>query len=770
MAEIRKVAVLGAGLMGSQIAAHVANAGVPVLLLDVEAPKAALDRLAKADPAPFMHPSAARLITVGAFATDLGGLAEVDWIIEAVIENVDIKRELYAKVDAARKPGSIVSSNTSTIPLATLLAGMSEAFVADFLVTHFFNPPRYMRLLEVVAGPATRAAALDSVVDFADTRLGKGVVLCHDRPGFIANRVGTYWLQCAISEAMARGLMIEEVDAVLSRPIGVPKTGVFGLVDLVGIDLIPLVGRSLAERLAPEDDYLRIHAESPLIADMIARGYTGRKGKGGFYRLNQTGGEKVKEAIDLATGEYRTAIKPSLDAVTAAGRDLRALFQHPDRIGAYARAVLAQTLGYAAALVPEIADDVTAVDEAMRLGYNWTQGPFELIDRIGADVLADALVEMGRPVPRLLDIARGRKFYRVEGARLEYLTVTGDYAPVTRRPGVQLLADAKRGREPLMKNGSASLWDVGDGVACFEFTTKMNTIDGDLLQMLGKSIEFVGKEVAAGRLKGLVIYNEGTNFSAGANLGLALFALNIALWPAVEDLVATGQTVYQALKYAPFPTVAAPAGMALGGGCEILLHCSAIQAHAESYIGLVEVGVGLIPGWGGTKELIGRWAADHALPSGPMPAVLKAFETIGTAQVSRSAALARDLHYLTPRDGVTMNRDRLLADAKARVLDLASDYRAPEPYALRLPGPSGRAAMVMAVEGMALSGRATPHDVTVSKALAGVLSGGEADHVDVTTEKQMLALERAAFIALAKDPNSIARVEHMLETGKPLRN
>jgi 3-hydroxyacyl-CoA dehydrogenase len=780
--EIRSAAVIGAGVMGSGIAAHIANAGIPVFLLDIVpqdvkdgrgndrsvVARSAIERMLKTEPAAFTHKRNARLVTPGNIDDDLEKLAGVDWIIEAVVENPAVKSALYSRLDAVRKPGSIVSSNTSTIPLENLIEGQSARFAQDFMITHFFNPPRYMRLLEVVAGPDTRPDAVAGLSRFADTRLGKGVVACKDRPGFIANRIGTYWIQAAINEAMDLGLTIEEADAVVGRPMGIPKTGVFGLVDLVGLDLMPYVSRSLLKTLPPDDPYRSIHREPELFTRMIAEGYTGRKGKGGFYRMNKSGGGRVKEAIDLSTGQYRTSEKATLESVGAAKQGLRALVEHPDKGGTYARRVLTGVLGYAASLVPEIADDITAVDQAMRLGYNWKYGPFELIDQLGADWLADALRAEGKPVPALLERAVGKGFYLTEGGKRRFLTADGGYADIVRPEGVLLLSDIKLASKPIKRNGSAALWDIGDGVVCLEFTGKMNALDGDVMALIQTAIGMIGD--GQDEWKALVVHNEGDNFSVGVNLGLALFAINIAMWPQVEQSVQEGQETYKALKYAPFPVVAAPSGMALGGGCEILLHCDAVQAHVETYMGLVEVGVGVIPGWGGCKEMLTRATLNKKRPGGPMPPIAQVFETISLAKVAKSAEEARDLMFLRPTDGITMNRDRLLADAKAKALELAKDYAPPEPVALRLPGPTARAALDLAVDGFRLQGKATPHDVVVSSALAGVLSGGDTDITVEIDEDGLLELERAAFLKLVRSPATIARIEHMLGTGKPLRN
>jgi 3-hydroxyacyl-CoA dehydrogenase len=536
--------------------------------------------------------------------------------------------------------------------------------------------------------------------------------------------------------------------------------------DLVGIDLTPQVAASMQRLLSKDDPYIRLYKDRPLIAKMIADGYTGRKGKGGFYRMTRTDKGRVREAIDLATGNYRPVMEPQLASI--AERKPDALLRHADRGGQYARRALGQTLAYAASLLPEIADSVVAVDEAMRWGYTWKWGPFELIDRLGADTVVTLLEAEKIAVPPLLKKAAGKSFYRVEAGRLEYLTLDGSYAPIERRPGVLLLEDVKRRAKPVARNHSASLWDIGDGVLCLEFTSKMNSLDGDSMAMLTTGLDTVKK--SNGAFKALVVYNEADNFSVGANVGLALFAVNVALWPFVEQGMAQGQNTYKSVKYAPFPVVSAPAGMALGGGCEILLHSAAVQAHAETYMGLVETGVGVVPGWGGCKEMVTRQVTNPKRPGGPIPPLMQAFETIALAKVSRSAAEARDMLVLRPSDGITMNRDRLLADAKAKALDLAKNYQPPQPVALNLPGPTGAAALKLGVTDLVQQGKATQYDGVVAEKLAEVLSGGDTDITLETSEDQLLALERRAFLALLHDSRTLARIEHMLETGKPLRN
>jgi 3-hydroxyacyl-CoA dehydrogenase len=796
--NIENIAVIGAGVMGSAIAAQAANAGVKTALLDIVPAGAsdrsviaatALKRLAESDPAPLMHPRNLRLIAPGNIEDHQSLLAAADWIIEAVVERRDIKQSLYRTLDRVRKPGSVVSSNTSTLPLADLLHGLPESFRRDFLITHFFNPPRYMPLIELVAGPDTRPEAVAALGSFVDKRLGKSVVHCKDTPGFIANRIGVYWLQLGILEALRLGLAVEAADAVISKPFGIPKSGVFGLLDLVGLDLVLHVNETMGRTLPSGDPFHAIGGAPEIVQRLVAQGYTGRKGKGGFYRLDRgQGAARVKQAVDLATGEYRASLKPELPAVAAAKvGGPRAVMDCPDPTGRYARSVMLGTLAYAAAIGPDIADDAESIDRALRLGYKWEYGPFELIDRIGADWLAAALEAMGRPVPELL--RRNQPMYRTVEGQLHSLAFapTDDVGrvstrqgglkpalppvlppglqPVRRPPGVLLLAEVKRRGPPLARNASASLWDLGDGVLCLEFHGKMNTLDAQVLNLARRALTLVGE----GR-RALVIHNEAEHFSAGANLGVLMFGANIGLWDEVEKLVGLGQEVYTALKYAPFPVVAAPSGLALGGGCEILLHCAAVQAHAELYMGLVETGVGLVPAWGGCKEMLLRAQADPKAPRGPMAPVARVFETLATATVSKSAQEARDLLFLRPGDGITMNRDRLLYEAKEKALALAEGYAPPAPPALHLPGPSGKAALDLAIGQYRRIGKATAHDAVVAGALAEVLTGGDTDLAAPLTEPDLLALERRAFMALVRQGPTLARVEHMLETGKPLRN
>ncbi len=772
-----KLAVLGAGTMGAQIAAHMANAGFEVLLLDIVPPGAghrdilaetALRRLEKSDPPAFMSRRVVRRITPGNLEDDLPGLGDCAWVVEAVIEDAAVKRALYARLLPHLGPDTVVSSNTSILPLAVLSADMPEDFRRRFMITHFFNPPRYMRLLELVTGPATDPALADKVAAICDHRLGKSVVKSADRPGFVANRLGAFWIQCAIRFALELGLTVEEADAVMGRPLGFPKTGIFGLIDLVGLDLVPRVDDGLARALPPEDPYQEVRIELPILERLVAAGYTGRKGEGGFYRRRTVDGERIEEVVDLETGDYRPVRKVAFAALDLAkSGGIAALLEAPDEAAAYARAVLTRTLAYAARLVPEVTDSIEAVDRAMRTGYAWKRGPFELADRIGVARLVRHCETEGVEIPLLLERAReAGSFYRVEKGELEQLAPEGGFVPVVRPEGVILLEDVKRRGGRVAGTGSASLWDLGQGALCLEVHTKLNTIDPDVLEVIDRAVELVPADYRA-----LVIYNEGEHFSAGANIGLALFAANLAAWPLLEEMVEKGQQSYTRLRDAPFPVVAAPSGLALGGACELLLVADRVVAHAESYVGLVECGVGLVPAWGGCARLMARYATDPRRPKGPIPPLAQAFETIGTAKVAKSAFEARELGFLAAEDPVVMNRDRLLYEAKRLALALADGYRPRPAVELPLPGPTGAAALGLALHDLDLKGVLAPHDKVVAGALAEVLSGGsDADHTQPVTEARVMELERAAFMRLIRLEPTLQRMEHTLRTGRPLRN
>ncbi|BAI74880.1 3-hydroxyacyl-CoA dehydrogenase (plasmid) [Azospirillum sp. B510] len=766
MAMIRKAAVIGAGTMGSGIAAQFANAGVPVALLDMAQDgvadrrfltRQAIDRQMKAGG--FMHPSAAALVTPGHIDDDLALLADADWIVEAIIEDPAIKQSLFTRIEAVRKAGAIVSSNTSTLSRARLCAGMPEAFVKDFAITHFFNPPRHMRLLEVV-GVAEDAA----VVRAGEALLGKSVIVCRDTPGFIANRMGCYWMAMAAMEAMAHGLSAEDADAVAGAPFGVPRTGIFGLFDLVGIDLVPLVWGSLIDTL-PENDGLQRYAitADATFRSMIAEGRFGKKSKGGFYRQSPED-RKRREVVDFASLTYRPEQSEPPAALTAAGNDLRRLCADDDPCGRYAWTVLKRIVGYASAVAPEIADDVTAIDTALELGYGWRRGPFALADAVGTRWLADRMQAEGEAVPRLLELAAAADGFYADGGR----TVTrsdGSRAPKRRRAGTLALSDVKDNGAPVRRNESGALWDIGDGVACLELTTKLNIVDDGVFDLIEETLE----AVPAGFL-GLVIGNDDQRaFSAGASLAVLLERIERGDFAGLRSFVARGQRSFQALRHAPFPVVGAAFGLALGGGCELLLHCDRIVAHAELTAGLPEVNVGLIPAWGGCAQRLLRAMSDDGV-KGPVACPVRVFDGVAAAKLSSSALDAHADGILRASDLIVMNRAHLLHRARDEAVRLARGYSPPGPAEIMSPGLTGLASLMNGIHGERQAGRISDADVAVRTVLSRVLTGGGADATRPVSEDTIYALELDGVMELAQTATTKSRIEHMLKTGKPLRN
>ena len=775
---IKKVAVIGSGVMGSGIAAHCANAGCEVLLLDIVddessdrniIAKNAIKYMHKSNPEMLMQRKNSKLITPGNIDDDLHKLIDCDWVIEVIIENLDIKKKLYKKLAQNIGKDTILSSNTSTIPRSELITDMANDLSSRFLITHFFNPPRYLPLLEVVSSPEVNADVLDRFCTFADIDLGKRVTICNDSPGFIGNRLGIYFIQRAYKATIDHGLSIEQADAMLGRPIGLPKTAVFALMDLVGIDLIPHVTGSLVSHLGENDPFHKIAGVGKdTITSMIDEGYTGRKGKGGFYRLNRENGKKIKEARSLITGEYKTAKrKAGFSSAKMGKRGIAEIMDCDDKGAEFVTDVLLDSLSYAAYIVPEVSEDIYAIDGAMKVGYNWKKGPFEMMDAIGPKSMVNRLNDSNKSVPPFLALAAEKgMFYGIDSGEITRLSPNGEMVKIERNEETLTVADLKRRGKPLERNASASIWDMGDQVLLVEYHTKMNAMDPMNMEMLLNAVDMAENE----GWKGVVIGNDAANFCAGANLGLALFAANLAAWKDLDDFIGLGQDTYQTLKFSEVPIVAASAGLCLGGGAEVLMHCDAIQAHSESYVGLVEVGVGIIPAWGGCKEYLGRIKEFGLVSNGPMGAVMKAFEVIGTAQVAKSADQAQTMGFLGPNDRITMNRDRLLSDAKKTLIELSKDYSPPEPRTYSLPGPSGKAALELAVNDLALSGKVTPHDIVVTNALAEILTGGDTDITDILEEDDILAMEKIAITMLAKNTDTLDRMQHMLETGKPLRN
>ncbi|MBI3050758.1 MAG: enoyl-CoA hydratase/isomerase family protein [Acidobacteria bacterium] len=767
---IHSVAVLGAGTMGAQIAAHFANTGVPSLLLDVtaDAARQGLERARTLKPDPFFTPDTWKLITLGSFDADLRRISEADWIVEAVVEQIDIKRGLLEKVDAARRAGSIVSSNTSGIPIAALAEGRSPDFRQHWLGTHFFNPPRYLHLLEVIPTPETSRDVVDAVSGFADRRLGKGVVIAKDSPNFIGNHIGLYAMLRILAKVAAGEYTIEEVDAITGPPLGRPKSATFRTLDIAGIDVIGHVVVNLRARLgnAPGSEVWTL---PPFVVRMLERGMTGEKAGQGFYRREKRpDGESDILTLDPATLTYRQRRQPrlpSLDATASIGdlrERVRTLFAGQDRVGAFLRETLAPTLVYTAQVTPDIAHSADDVDRVMRWGFGWELGPFELVDAIGIQQVLDAARQsspelLADGVPPLLDepLRRGRQSLR-----------DGEAPPAA--PDLQILRTAKERSAVVRKNAGASLVDLGDGLLCVEFHSKMNIVGTDTIQMLHAGVREASRNFAA-----LVVGNEASNFSAGANLMLLLLEAQEENWEEIDATVRAFQQANMALRYADVPVVVAPAGLTLGGGCEIVLHADRVQAAAEGYIGLVEVGVGLIPAAGGTKEMTVR--AAESMPPGTtdyLPPIQRAFETVAFAKVSSSTEDARRLGYLRPVDAVTMNRERLLADAKARALQRVKEgYQAPPPRtAIPVGGDAVLAALKLGIHLAWRAGRISEHDVLIGRKLATVMAGGTLPHPSTVTEQELLDLEREAFLSLVGERKTLERIQHTLKTGKPLRN
>jgi 3-hydroxyacyl-CoA dehydrogenase len=765
---INSVSILGAGTMGAQIALHCANAGVPALLLDMTADLArqGLEKARKLKPDPQFTPDAYKLVTTGGFDTDLDRIAKTDWIMEAVVERLDIKQQLLARVDEKRRQGSIVSSNTSGIPIAALAEGRSDDFRRHWLGTHFFNPPRYLRLLEIIPTAETDPAVVAAMTRFGDHTLGKGVVVAKDTPNFIGNHIALYGVARTL-EALASGkYTIEEIDAITGPALGRPGSATFRTMDIAGIDVLAHVLRNLNERLPNEADRAAF-AVPTLVQQLIERGALGEKtGKGFYERRKSAAGETEIWTLDPATLEYRPKQSARIASIEAGksmddlGERVRMLFHAKDKAGEFLRATLAPTLVYTARVTPDIANSIDDVDRVMRWGFGWDLGPFELIDIIGVrDVLAAAegTHAMQGGVPPLLQslIEAGTPRFR-----------EGLVKPAA--ADLQILRSAKDQSRVIKKNAGASLVDLGDGVIAVEFHSKMNAIGGDTVAMLQAGVKEAAKSGQA-----LVIGNDAPNFSAGANLMLVLLEAQEGNWDELDMMIRAFQQANMALRQSPVPVVAAPAGLALGGGTEIPLHADRVQAAAETYMGLVEVGVGLIPGGGGTKEMLVRAMAQLPAPqSDPLPYVSKAFETIALAKVSASGPDAQRLGYLAPTDSFTMNRERLMADAKAKALERVREgYHVPPPRtAIPVGGESVTAALSLGVHLMWRAGRASDHDALIGRKLAHIFGGGNVPHATLVSEQYLLDLEREAFMSLLGERKTLERIQHTLKTGKPLRN
>jgi 3-hydroxyacyl-CoA dehydrogenase len=808
--RIEKAVVLGAGTMGARIAAHFANAGLPCILLDIVPPgaqgaernkivRAGLDAAKKSKPAAFFTAGLAERIAVGNFEDDLAGCAEADWIIEVVAENLEIKRKLLSRVAEVRKPGAIVTTNTSGLPVHLIAEGMSDEFEQHWAGTHFFNPPRYLKLVEVIPGPKTSPEVIETLGAFCDRRLGKGVVIAKDTPNFIANRIGTFSMLNALRLMGTLGMTIEDVDACTGPAIGQPKSATFRTADIVGLDVLLHVVKNIYETV-PNDESREMYKVPALVEEMARRRWLGDKTGQGFYKRVKGEGEKEILTLDVQTMEYRPRQKARFASLeNGKGIDdtrerLRALIgpllgQKGDKAQQFVWGALSETCLYAARRVPEISDNVVDVDRAMRWGFGWELGPFEVIDAIGVKAFAEQVQKEGRAVPPVVDklLASGRKgFYESQKGATTVFDIVGGAAKRVEEPkGILILKSLKDAGREVERNSGASLIDLGDGVVCCEFHSKMNAIGADLIAMLHKGLKRLDSDFDA-----MVIANQAVNFSVGANLMLVLVAAQEQEWDELHLAVKQFQNANLAIKYAPKPVIAAPQGMALGGGCEVNLHAAKIQAAAESYIGLVEAGVGLIPGGGGTKEMLIR-ANEHAggtassLPSSAesdldlFHALRPVFETIAMAKVGTSAEECRDLGFLRREDGVSMNRDRLVADAKEAALALArGGYQPPaaswqegaQTTQIKVLGVQFLATAKMAIHLLQRGGYATDHDAVVARKLANILAGGSLSAPQTVSEQYVLDLEREAFVSLCGEKKTQARIAHTLKTGKPLRN
>jgi len=804
--RIDKVAVLGAGTMGSRIAAHLANAGLPCVLLDIVPPdlppgapanarnkivRAGLDAAKKSKPAAFFTAALADRVSVGNFEDDLGRCAEADWIIEVVAENLEIKRKLLSRVAQVRKPAAIVTTNTSGLPVHLIAEGMSEEFQQHWAGTHFFNPPRYMKLVEVIPGPKTAAEVIETLGEFCDRRLGKGVVVAKDTPNFIANRIGTFSMLNVLRLMGALGMTIEEVDACTGPAIGQPKSATFRTADIVGLDVLLHVVKNIYENV-PNDESREMYRVPAVLEEMARRGWLGDKTGQGFYKRVKGEGEKEILTLDVNTMEYRARQKArfaSLEAGKAiedTGERLRALIgpllegHKGDKAQQFLWGALSETCLYAARRVPEISDRVVDVDHAMRWGFAWELGPFEVMDAIGVNVFAAQVQKEGRALPPVVErlLTSGRKgFYELEkGATNVFDIASGAARKVEEPKGVLILKSLKDAGREVERNSGASLIDLGDGVVCCEFHSKMNSIGGDLIAMIQKGLKRLETDFEA-----MVIANQAVNFSVGANLMLVLVGAQEQEWDELHLAVKQLQNANLAIKYAPKPVVVAPQGMALGGGCEFSLHGAKIQAAAEAYIGLVEAGVGLIPGGGGSKEMLIR-ANEHAAGGEDLDlfhALKPVFETIAMAKVGTSAEECRELGFLRRDDGVSMNRDRLVGDAKEAALALVrAGYKAPaaswregaQTTQIKVLGEQFLAAAKLAIHMMKRGGYASEHDAVVGRKLANILAGGPLSAPQLVSEQYVLDLEREAFVSLCGERKTQERIAHTLKTGKPLRN
>ena len=753
--NIKKIAVIGSGTMGCGIAAQVANAGNPVSLLDLPSTEGlrnqilenAKERILKSRPPLLIEKSKIDLISTGNIEDDFDLVGEADWVVESVVERIDIKKNIYKKIEQVRKNNSIISSNTSTIPLRVLSADMSDEMKKDFCITHFFNPVRYMGLLELVTEPINDKDKINALKSFCDEKLGKGVIICNDTPGFLGNRVGVYALQVAMTEAFKMGLSIEEADAVFGRPIGIPKTGVFGLYDLIGLDLMADVLKSFIKELPKEDLFHEVAQENSLITKLISEGYTGRKGKGGFYRMNKNSGKKILETINLKTGEYLPSKK--IDLKIGDKVNILELIDRNDKYGKYAWSVISKIINYAASLIPDVTKEYNNIDEAMRLGFNWAIGPFEMLEKIGLKYFAekDQNIKLKRFIKYLY-------LSNKEDAQEDWY----DEKQLYLDSNLKTLRRLKKNIFiSLESNPSVNTYHCKN-YEIIEFTTKANTLDA--LSILPFNLSSNNK----------IIINNAIQFSAGVNLNYVMEFVKNKEWREIEKFIFNFQRACKNLKYSEFPVIAAPSGLAIGGGFEIVVQSDYVVSHINVVLGLVETLVGLIPAGGGCKEMLCRWMQAEESKNDPNFAPLKVFDLISCAKTASSPNEAMPYKFLLDKDRVVINRDRLLHESERLLEEIYENYKPPEKPVFKLPGSSVSDKMLEILENLYKEKKILDHGMEVGKQLAFVLSGGNTTIEIELSEDDLYALELEAFMNLIQMPKTQERIKHTLETGKPLVN
>ena len=779
MDKFNKVVVIGAGTMGSGIAAHLANSKRQVVLLDLKGKdkpnqisENAIDIIKKSDPPLLVERSRLEHIKPGNLEDDFDEIKDADWVIEAVVERIDIKHKLYSQIDKVRSPNSIISSNTSTIPLSILTQEMSDTMKADFCITHFFNPVRFMRLLEIVETPTMNKDKMSGLRDFCQNELGKGIVNCNDTPGFIGNRIGVYAMQVAMYEALERGLPVEIADALFGRPLGIPKTGVFGLYDLIGIDLMKDVLASFKKELQENDPFMDVVAPHPLVEKLLEKGFNGNKGPGGFYQTTIVDDDEIVKAMNTSDMSYYDFDKVDLEIARRVEKEgIKALLDDDSEYGRYAFAVLAKIINYSAFCIPEVSSNVTDIDDALRMGFNWNEGPFELLNEYGLTKFVQRLQDEKQEVPELLKTMIGLKQEPYDSTSSRAYDHEAGMKFISRGEDVRRLGDHKKYANHLSRNFAATIWQFTDEpreqkILCCEFHTKANALNADAMKILEESVDRLEQD----NYQGLVVYNEAMNFSAGADLNTMIGLADVKDWKGIDKYLSDFQSACKKMKYATKPTVSAVAGLAIGGGFEVACQTSKMVAHMNSTLGLVETGVGLVPGGGGCKELLWRWVQDDKYTSDHDQAALQVFDIIGYGLMAHSPLQAKKHKFFLDSDIFVLNRDNLLVEAFKQVSALKEGYSAPEKPKFVLSGPEVKEKMHQVLLGLEQKNIIFGYDVDIGLHLADVLSGGDTTKSKELSEADLYNLERQSLINLIQSNKTRDRIHAMLSTGRRLKN